>query len=389
MKRRLLRNLFGAWILLLGLAVSCATEPYTEPYTAGSVPNYVFPESVPAVEGKTFGSGPRQKWACTVLDDEGKPMPGARVDVHLEKSVFEVARFASSLTGEDGACSFESPPGDLIVRVTHADCATHLRRLRSFGTKQMRLEFRLDGGTEIAVTVVDDACEPVAGAEVAVLSNLHRRFFRSASPIPILAFLFGKMHGLYDLNLLTSGLAFQERVSCDDRGTAALRVPSAFWEPVAWAVQGCFLYIRAEGFKPKVIHLHEPAVRDVNVALETMRTSIRGRVVDDEGEPVEGCFVVVASRNPGEDEGLMLLKTSGSTGEMTGLSRPWFAGPTGADGRFVLPLPEGEEVLKYAACIKPGWLSTILYDVPVAELGEDGGIRLSRGRTIRGAVFGR
>jgi hypothetical protein len=244
-------------------------------------------------------------------------------------------------------------------------------------------------GTEVVVAATGPTGGPAAGAEVALLSNLNRRFFRSAAPIPILAYFLGRRHGLYDLNLLTSGLAVLESAACDETGEAVLRVPPAFWEPRAGAVQGCFLYFRADGFQPRLIHLVGPPSGRVEVSLRPLGVCVRGTVEDEEGAPVAGCFVVAAGRNPGEDEGLMLIKTSGTTGEMTGLSRPWYAGPTGADGRFLLPLPEGETVLKYLACIKPGRLPTIRYDVSVADLGSDARIRLARGRPFRGAVFGR
>lgn len=117
-----------------------------------------------------------------VKDERDQPVEGAEVEVLAERGTFQRA----TVTASDGSFAFSALPRDVVVSVRRAENPTRVAKRIPLSVKEgekQTLEITLPALREpLAVTVLDDAGDPLELAEVTVLS------LDPASPLRATAF---------------------------------------------------------------------------------------------------------------------------------------------------------------------------------------------------------
>jgi hypothetical protein len=390
MTRGILRPRIAAGLLALllpGLA-ACPASSVRDFYSPGSVPLFspVPARPIPEAEGPVKAAARAVRFRA--VDTEEEPVAGVRIEVFHGKSFYEIVRIAAGSTGQTGEVRLAAVPCDVIVSATGRGFARNLQRLDGVPSGGEPLVLVMEKGRNLHGRTVDPSGVPVAGARVRVLSQIQRHFLRGSAHSPLVAKLLLESHGMYALGLLEAGLLEYAGARSDGEGRFVLEDLPAGWFGETVLGEDRVVHVQGEGRYPRVFRMKGIEVQGFEIVLEPMKASLRGAVIDEKGEPLPGCFVLAASYNRGEEDGLTLYKTVGPEGEPLRVSRPWLSGPTGADGRFLLTVPPGEAALKYVLCLCPGRVPVLLHDVEVGRYeGTDLEFRLSPGGDIRGEVW--
>jgi hypothetical protein len=249
----------------------------------------------------------------TVLGPGGSPLPKASVTVPLELTVENGSNAWHRFTGADGTTEFRL--GSAIKRSTFSITVTHTnyaaRQVYWFDGKESielptQYTFQLERGVTLAGTVHDSRGEPVAGAEIRLLSLGGRMASLPRSANEQSTFLPEQGRLLTDASGAWRALNFPKEatgVRCEVLTPNGARF--------VFSTDGRLA--QTEGAEP----LDFTALQAGN-ALLVLREgrTIRGIVVDEAGQAITGARV---------------LERAGAT-----FQRPFFAFTNGPDGRFEL-----------------------------------------------------
>lgn len=152
------------------------------PVTPGSVRALVrHPDFVEAVsDAVSLGPGGEARVKVTLLrggslegrvrDERDQPVEGAEVEVVAERGTFQ----RGTVTASDGSFAFSALPREVVVNVRRADNPSRVAKRVPLTVKEgekRSLDITLPAQREsLAITVSDDAGEPIELAEVSVLS---------------------------------------------------------------------------------------------------------------------------------------------------------------------------------------------------------------------------
>jgi protocatechuate 3,4-dioxygenase beta subunit len=145
------------------------------------------------------------KFSGTVVDAQGNPVAGAAVvcyqyPIRAALWSFDPEAKQQVVTGGQGAFEFSTIQGPGVVLVTKAGMAPAWRSLYSAQSETQKIV--LSASASLSGTVVDDAGQPVAGAEVWVWSVVNKAMSDGGQP----DFLFGKIaRGLFSVRTSADG----------------------------------------------------------------------------------------------------------------------------------------------------------------------------------------
>ncbi len=132
--------------------------------------------------------------AGRVLDSEGEPEVGALVEVAPQRGAAAMQVFIANPSDGDGRYRLEGvEPGRRAIAATADDGRSAVAELDVALGGENTLDLRLEGGVEVAGTVVDSGGAPVSGATVTFIKPGTLRGFRHAGSGGDGAFLFKGM----------------------------------------------------------------------------------------------------------------------------------------------------------------------------------------------------
>lgn len=319
------------------------------PVTPGSVRALVrHPDFVEGVsEAVTLGPGGEAHLKVTLLrggslegrvrDERDQPVEGAEIEVLAERGTFQRA----TITASDGSFAFSALPREVIVNVRRADSPTRVAKRVPLTVKEgekQTLEITLPALREsIAITVLDDAGEPIELAEVSVLS------LDPAAPLRSTAFSDGR-----------------GKLEVSDARGLSLRVSA-----------------QAPGFARRVLVL-EPNSAQATVELKLSRGAlVEGRVTALRGRRgVEGALVTLSA------QGLRKTATTDRDGVYRLADVP--LGPV----KLAVSHPDFAEG-ELAATVESAGRRDRAFELPAIDLDEpgavEGEVRDERGEPVAGA----
>lgn len=197
-----------------------------------------------------------------VTDEMGQPVAGASIEIHSDSKPepADLVRWSAHQTtsDENGRWRWNAAPpnlDDVTINVTHSDYANKpvFRPLTSVASaaefRQQEATSVLRDGFSVAGRVVNQQGDPISDARVAVGENRLGSYLRA--------------------------------VNTDRNGRFAIKYSQAGMTIVT---------VEAEGFGPELRQVTlSSGLQDLELALKPPAT-IRGRVVDADGEPIEGAF---------------------------------------------------------------------------------------------------